>query len=388
MEPSPDSDPPPSGGTGPRGGTRRPGSLRPTRAEVDLDAIAHNLAVVRRVAAPAAVLAVVKADGYGHGAVPLARRLAAEDVHGFGVALAGEGIELREAGIDREILVLNGVYGGAHGAVLEARLTPVVYDLGEVEAFAAAARGGAFGMHLKVDTGMSRLGVPGDRLEEFLDGLGRFPGVRITGVMTHLAAADSDPEFTRDQLRRFDEALARIRGRGHRPGAVHVANTAGAFLFPEARRDLVRTGLALYGYGPGGAAAGLRPAMRLRTEIIALRDLPAGATVGYDRTFRTTAPTRLATVPVGYGDGLIRRVGNRASMLVRGQRCPIVGRVSMDLTTLDVTGVPAAGVGDEAVVLGAQGAALIDADEVAEAAGTIAYEVLTSVSRRVPRLYL
>ncbi|RLB48953.1 MAG: alanine racemase, partial [Deltaproteobacteria bacterium] len=348
-----------------------------------------NFGVIRGVAAPARVLAVVKADGYGHGAVPLARRLASERAAGFGVALAGEGIELREAGIGGEIVVLNGVYGGAHGAVLAAGLTPVVYDLGEVEAFARVGADGAFAMHLKLDTGMSRLGVPHHSVDDFLDGLERYPGAQIEGVMTHLAAADTDPEFTREQLRRFDRSLERIRGRGHRPQTVHIANSAGAFLFPEARRDLVRTGIALYGYAPGGALADdLRPAMRWRTEIIALRDLAAGATVGYDRTFRVTGPLRLATVPVGYGDGLIRRLGNRGSMLVAGVRCPIVGRVSMDLTTLDVTAVPGAQLGDEAVILGAQGAEAIDAEEVAAAADTISYEVLTNVSRRVPRLYL
>jgi alanine racemase len=363
-------------------------TLRPTRAEIDLGAIAHNLAVVREVAAGARVLSVVKADAYGHGMAPVAQVLEARGVDGFGVALAEEGLELREGGVNADILVLNGVYGGAHADVLAARLTPVVYDLSEVDAFAHAAADGVFEMHLKVDTGMSRLGVSHDLVEAFLEGLDRSPGARIAGVMTHLAAADTDPEFTTLQLTRFDDAVRRVRAHGHRPTTIHAANTAGTFLHPASRHDLVRTGISLYGYAahaPEGAR--LRPAMRLRTEVIAIRDLAKGATVGYDRTYCAPRSMRLATVPMGYGDGLMRQLGGRGAMLVGGVRCPIVGRVSMDLTTLDISGVEGALVGDEAVVLGTQGDASIDAVEVAEAAQTIAYEILTNVSRRVPRVY-
>jgi alanine racemase len=207
--------------------------------------------------------------------------------------------------------------------------------------------------------------------------------------MTHLAAADTDPEFTAEQLARFDAAVTEVRARGHRPETVHAANTAAMLLHPSSRLDLVRPGLALFGYGPRGAprTSSLRPALRLRTEVIALRDVPAGASVGYDRTYRAERVMRVATVPMGYGDGLMRHLSNRGVMLVGGIRCPIVGRVSMDLTTLDVSALPAVAVGDEAVVLGAQGEAAIYADEVAEAADTIAYEILTNISRRVPRVY-
>jgi len=363
-------------------------TLRPTRAEIDLGAIADNLGVVKEVAGGARVLAVVKADAYGHGVVPVANILESNGVDGFGVALAEEGIELREAGITSEIVVLNGVYGGAHAEVLAAGLTPVVYDLCEVDAFARAARGHEFSMHLKVDTGMSRLGVPDELVELFLDGLSRHPGARIAGVMTHLAAADTDPEFTAEQLARFEEAVALVRAHGHTPTTIHAANTAGTFLHASSRHDLVRPGFALYGYAPGADdGLRLRPAMRLRTEIIALRDLAPGATVGYDRTFRVDRPMRVATVPMGYGDGLMRQLSGTGSMLVGGVRCPIIGRVSMDLTTLDVTALADVAVGDEAVILGAQLDAAIDAEEVAAAAGTIAYEILTNVSRRVPRVY-
>ena len=367
-------------------------SLRPTRAEIDLDAIAHNLAVLRGLAAPAKVLAVVKADAYGHGVVPVATRLEEDGVDGFGVALAEEGLELREAGIRAPIVVLNGVYGSAHADVLEAGLLPVVYDLEQIEAFDRAAPERPYRVHVKIDTGMSRLGVPLRDLDAFLDGLSRFPRCIVAGLMTHLSSADTDPSETSAQIERFEAALAKVRGRGHRPDLVHAANTAATLAHPRSRYDMVRPGGALYGISfdlPQGRE--LRPALRLRTEIIALRDLGEGETVGYDRTFRCTRPTRVATVPMGYGDGLLRELSNRGSMLVRAMRCPILGRVSMDLTMIDVTEVPDAAIGDEVVILGEQQHgerhARIGADEIAKLAGTIAYDVMTSVSRRVPRSY-
>ncbi len=367
-------------------------SLRPTRAEVDLDAVAHNLGVLRELAAPARLIAVVKADAYGHGVVPVAARLEAEGVDGFGVALAEEGLELREAGVRVPIIVLNGVYGGAHRDVLEAGLTPVVYDLAQIEAFDRASSEGRYRVHLKIDTGMARLGVPMRELDAFLDRLARHPRCVVDGVMTHLSSADNDDDATRAQLRLFEQAIATLHARGHRPRLRHAANTAATLAHPESRYDMVRPGGALYGISFGlSAGRPLRPALRLRTEIIALRTIEAGDTVGYDRTYRASRTTRVATVPIGYGDGLPRELSNRGAMLVAAHRAPIIGRVSMDLTMLDVTNIPSAAVGDEVVVLGAQRAgatrASITADELGEVAGTLAYDVLTSVSRRVPRSY-
>ncbi len=368
-------------------------SMRPTRAEIDLDAIAHNLSVVRSFAAPARVLAVVKADAYGHGVVPVALRLEDEGVDGFGVALAEEGLELREAGVRAPILVLNGVYGHAHGDVLEAGLTPVVYDLGQIAAFDAAAPDRPYRVHLKVDTGMSRLGVEARELDRFLAGLASYPRCIVSGLMTHLASADTDPASTDRQLALFEEARVKVLAAGHRPDTLHAANTAATLAHPAARFDMVRPGGALFGIGMGmPQAAELRPAMRLRSEVIAQRELPEGARVGYDGTFVAQRPTRIATVPLGYGDGLARELGNRGGMLIRGVRCPIAGRVSMDLTMLDVTDLPACAIGDEVVVLGSQptiagGIASITADELARESGTIAYDVLIAVSRRVPRVY-
>lgn len=363
-------------------------SLRPTRAEIDLDAIAANFRVIQALA-ERPVLAVVKCDAYGHGVLPVALRLAEEGVHGFGVALAEEGLELRAAGIEQMILVMNGVYGDAHAEVLAAGLSPVVYQLAEVERFAAAAAG-EFGIHLKLDTGMHRLGVPVADLEGFLDGFGAIAGARIEGVMTHLAAAEDDDALTTRQLDAFDAALERIRARGHAPRWVHAANSAATVRHPRARYDLVRTGGALWGH-PGydaAAAVGVRGAMRLRTEIVSLRTIEPGEIVGYCGTFEAERRSRIATLPVGYGDGLVRFQSNVGEVLIRGQRCPIVGNISMDLTGVDVTDLPEVALGDEAVLLGAQGDEAIRVEEVAAACGTIPYEIFTAVSRRVPRFYV
>ena len=362
-------------------------AMRPTRAEIDLDAIAGNLAAIRRVVPEQQVLAIVKADAYGHGLVPVAHRLQAEGVGGFGVALAEEGLDLRASGIESEILVLNGVYGAAHREILEARLTPVLYNIEEALAFLRANRGRPFAVHLKVDTGMGRLGVRWEVLDDFLAKLAAYPQVRIEGLMTQLSSAASDPEWTATQLARFATSLERVRRAGYRPQRVHVAKSAALFLYPESRYETVRPGLALYGYAPDPRFEGFRPAMSVRTQVIDLRHLPVGEPIGYDQTFRTTRPSRIATLPMGYADGLKRSSVPGGTMLCRGQACPIVGNVSMDLTTVDVTDLPGVDIGDEVVWLGEQGGRVQDAHQLAAAAGTTAYEVLTSVSKRVPRVY-
>jgi alanine racemase len=363
-------------------------SSRPTRADIDLAALSHNLRAVRARLRGSRLYAVVKADAYGHGLGPIARAFEREGVDGLCVALAEEGLMLRGSGVTAPILVLSGAYSDAHARVLRAHLTPVVQDFAQAQAFARAAQGADVGVHLKIDTGMARLGVPVDELGAWLDAVRALPNLRIDGVMTHLASADSDPAFTALQLRSFDAALAAVRAAGHKPRWVHAANSAGTYLHPDAQRDLVRVGLALYGIAPAREAQPeLRPVMVLRSEVLALRDLPTGGGVGYDQTYHASRPSRIATVPIGYGDGLMRAGSNRGSMLVGGRRCPIVGRISMDLTTLDVTDVPGCAVGDEVVVLGTQGSQQLSAVDVADACGTIAYEVLTNISPRVPRVY-
>jgi alanine racemase len=235
---------------------------------------------------------------------------------------------------------------------------------------------------------MGRLGVPCDELPALLDALGALPQLRIDGVMTHLSSAESDPAYTQQQLERFEAAVAAVRAHGFTPRFVHAANSAGTYGFPTSHHNLVRVGLALYGVPPlPQEETALSPVMSLRSEVLALRELAEGSAVGYDQTYRTTRRSRIATVPIGYGDGLLRAASNRGAMLVRGQLCPIVGRISMDLTTLDVTELSACNVGDEVIVIGHQGQARITAQDLARACDTIAYEVLTNISPRVPRVY-
>jgi alanine racemase len=374
-------------------------AVRPTRAEVNLAALRHNLRVVQKHAGTSRVWAVLKADAYGHGAPAVARTLERAGVDGFCVALLEEGIELREAGIRAPILVMGGYYGGASAELLERDLVPVVYDLGQVESFARLARSGGVvapvEVHVKIDTGMSRLGVTMGELSKFGEALASLPEVRVRGLMTHLACAEAASlDETRAQMLRFDDATARLVRYGVRAEVRHAANSA-ALLRGEALFDAVRPGLALFGASPRAGdtvlTSELWPVMKVRTEVVALREIGVGESVGYGALFRATRPTRIATVPLGYADGLSRSLSNRGHALVRGKRAPIVGAVSMDMAMLDVTDLPGVTLRDEAVVLGAQdgplGKDVITADEVAAHAGTIAWEVMTSISRRVPRFY-
>lgn len=375
-------------------------AVRPTRAEINLAALRHNLRLVARHAGTAKVWPVLKADGYGHGAPAVARTLERAGAEGFCVALLEEAIELRDAGITLPILVMGGFHESSRSAFeeLAARsIVPVVYDAGQVEALARAARAidRPVSAHLKVDTGMARLGVRMKDLESIAHTLANTPEVQVTGLMTHLACADSVPpsEITKEQLARFDEAGVRLERAGLSLDGVvrHAANSA-ALLRGDAVFDAVRPGLAIFGSSPiSGMAPDLKPVMRVRSEIVDLRTIDAGETVGYGALFRATRPSRIATIPMGYADGLSRALSNKGHVLVRGVRALIVGAVSMDMSMIDVTDVPGTSLRDEVVVLGSQdgplGKGLIQADEVAAACGTIAWEVMTSISRRVPRFY-
>jgi alanine racemase len=371
-------------------------AVRPTRAEVNLAHLRHNLRFVQRAAAGAAVWAVLKADGYGHGAKAVARTLERAGANGICVALLEEGIELREAGIQVPILITGGYYGRAWGELLRHDLTPVVHDPAQLEAIADEVKfAGAepHAIHVKIDTGMARLGVLPADVGAMAKALHRFPEVRLHGLMTHFACADSsDPESIEHQLDLFEAATLALRKEGITPELRHAANSAALLRSPRSCYDVVRPGIALFGVEPAaGLCPELRPVMRVRSEIAALRDLPAGAPVGYGRTFVTTRPSRIATVPVGYADGFCRGLSNRGSLLVRGKRAPVVGTVSMDMTMLDVTEIADVRVGDECVVLGSQKGPLgqdeITAAEIARTLGTIPWEILTDISRRVPRFY-
>ena len=369
-------------------------SVRPTRAEISLSALRHNLTELARIAGTP-VWSVLKADAYGHGAKAVARTLERAGSRGICVALIEEGIELREAGVVVPILVMSGHYGSAWPELLRHELTPVLSRVDQVRSLAEEVRergGAAHGVHIKIDTGMARLGVPLAELESFAGVLRQHPELRPEGLMTHFASAESDAAFVELQLDRFERAARQLEQLGLRFRVRHAANTAALLAHPRARLDLVRAGIGLFGLAPGVAAAtGLRPAMRVRSEVISLRTLAPGASVGYGATFRATRESRIATLPMGYGDGLSRALSNRGHVLVRGRRAPIVGAVSMDLTSVDVSDVPGVQIGDEVVVLGSQegplGADTLGAEEIAAHGGSIAWEVLTGISRRVPRFY-
>jgi alanine racemase len=374
---------------------------RPTWAEIDLNNLAANFNQVKQLVNPAArVMAVLKANAYGHGAVECARRLSREGADWFGVALPEEGIELRASGIMEPVLCLAGFWPGQAAACIQNRLTPVVYRLEMIEALnqASANAGVVTEMHVKVDTGMGRLGVRFDQLSEFVGALDRFRNVRIDGIMTHLAAADDAAcrPLTHDQIQRFEDAVVVFRDHGYRPTYLHLANSAGIYGHREAWGNLVRPGGVLYGLWRDVLPLTIReprllPVMSLHSRISLLKWVPPGETIGYGCTFEASRRSLIATLPVGYHDGYMRGLSNRAHVIVRGMYAPAVGRVSMDLTLIDVTDVSGVEVDDQITLLGwnRQHPKLqITAEDLARIAGTLSYEVTCGVAERVPRIYV
>ncbi|MCM3871264.1 MAG: alanine racemase [Pyrinomonadaceae bacterium] len=370
---------------------------RPTWAEIDLDALATNFHIVKDLVGPDVhAMAVVKANAYGHGAVECARRLEQEGADWFGVALPEEGIELRESGVTRPILCLAGFWEGQAAACIQQRLVPVVYRLDLIEKLDGAARdaGTIADVHVKIDTGMGRLGVRFDEVAEFAEALKRFKHIRVNGLMTHFAAAD-DPTcetLTEDQVKRFEGVRQFFSAHGFSPTFVHCANSAGIFSHPEARGNMVRPGGVLYGVWrdilpPATEHSGLRSVMSLHSRIVLLKWVPMGETIGYGCTFEASRKSLVATVPIGYNDGYLRGLSNRSHVIVRGTYAPVVGRISMDLTILDVTGVEGVELGDAVTLLGREGDLEITAEELASIAGTLSYEVTCGIGGRVPRVY-
>ena len=371
-------------------------AIRPTRAEINLASLRHNLRVVRRASGEARVFCVLKADAYGHGAKALARTLERAGADGICVALLEEAVELRDAGIMAPILVMGGYYGRSSGDLLRHRLTPVVHDPAQIETLAQEVRHGSgegLKIHLKIDTGMGRLGILPRDLPTVGALLAKNPEIQLEGLMTHFASADSeDLESLTAQLDEFDAATRLIASMGFAPTVRHAANSAALLKLPRARLDWVRPGIALFGVEPiPGIAPELRPVMRVQTRVVATRTLDPGQSVGYGSTWTARRTSHIATIPMGYADGLSRSLSNRGAVLVRGQLAPIVGVISMDMTMIDVTDIEGANTGDECVVLGSQrgprGEVSITAADMARQLGTIPWEVLTSISRRVPRFY-
>ncbi len=361
--------------------------FRPTVCVVDLAAIRHN---VRALMPPRAqLMAVVKANGYGHGAEPVARAALSAGATWLGVALVEEGIRLRDAGVAEPILVLTQFPAGSEGAALAAGLTPTVYTTEGLERLAAAAVGRAIGVHVKVDTGMHRVGLDPARAVEFVADAVRM-GLEVEGLWTHFAASEDLGEpFTRVQLERFDDVVARVRSTGVRPRYLHAANSAAAMAVPESHFDIVRLGLAIYGLSPAAGLPGaeaLRPAMRWRSRVAAVRRLPAGERVSYGLRDRLERASTIATVPVGYADGYSRLLSGSGEVLIGGRRHPIAGTITMDQLMVDC-GDDRVREGDDVVLMGRQGDQEITAEELAARIGTVNYEVVCQVSERVPRRY-
>ena len=374
---------------------------RPTWAEIDLNNLAANFnRIKQRVNPTARVMAIVKANAYGHGAVACARKLASIGADWFGVALPEEGIELRAAGITQPVLCLAGFWPGQAAMCVQHKLTPVVYRVDMIETLnrVAADAGSVIDVHVKVDSGMGRLGVRFDQLSEFVGALEQFRNVRIDGLMSHLAAADDAAcqPLTRGQIHRFEEAVTVFRDQGYHPTHLHLANSAAIFGYREAWGNMVRPGGVLYGLWRdvlplSTSDAELLPVMSVHSRVSLLKWVPPGETIGYGCTFEASRRTLIATVPIGYHDGYLRGLSNRANAMVRGTYAPVVGRVSMDLTLIDVTNVPSVEVDDQVTLLGANrnhAELRITAEDLARIVGTLSYEVTCGVSERVPRVYV
>jgi alanine racemase len=378
-------------------------ATRPTWAEVSLTTLRKNFRTVQKhVGAGVTVCAVVKADAYGHGAVECSRALESEGARWLGVTSLDEAIPLRDAGIQSNILLMTGFWRGEESEIVRLRLTPTVWEPWHIDALekAASAMGVArHPVHLKVDTGMGRLGVAVDELPAVLTALTNAKHLVLDGLSTHLASSEiMDAPSVADPERKFEEALAMVRGAGMEPAFVHVANSGAVISRRGTWHSMVRPGVALYGYYLPFQRAGrevsggtlrlpVKPVLTWKTRILSMRNFAANQALGYGGTYITKAPAQVAVLPVGYADGYNRQLSNRGRVIVRDHYAPIVGRISMDLTLVDVTGIPGTSVGDEVILLGSADGLSVDALEHAELAGSTPYEILCNISKRVPRRY-
>jgi alanine racemase len=364
--------------------------LRPTWVEIDMNAVARNARALKRLLDPGVgLMAVVKADAYGHGAVAVAQTAALNGAEYLAVANLEEALELRYSGVNTPILVLGYTPVYATRQALRQNIAVTLYDLDMARGYARAAReaGGRLRVHVKLDTGMGRLGLmPAEAVSVFRQ-LSALPALDIEGLYTHFSSADEDAEFTAAQVETFRGVIRPLRAGGFNFRYIHAANSAGTLAGKENHFSMVRPGLALYGLHPSDKVRlpdGFAPAMTWKTVVAQVKTLPANHYVGYGNTYRTRGPETIAVLPIGYADGF-RRWPNWGEVLVRGQRAPIIGRISMEKTTISVASIPGVAVGDEVVLLGTQGEAQITAEEVALRLGTINYEVVCNVLARVPR---
>ncbi len=366
---------------------------RPCWADISTSALRHNWRAIKKRLNPAvAILAVVKANAYGHGFDTCARIAVEQHAAMLGVASLDEGLAVRRAGVQHPTLILGGLYPfSGFPLLLQNRLTPTIASLQAAEALNrfARARARRLPVHLKIDTGFGRIGPMAGSAAEFVRTVARMPGLSIEGLYTHFSSADIDVAYTRGQHAVFQEVVRTVALSGVRPKWIHEANSAAILRFPETHATMVRPGLAFYGIGPyPGAAekAGLKPVLTWKSRVVYLKTVPAGFPVSYAKTWVSKRPTRIATLAVGYGDGYPRLLSNHGEVLLNGKRAPVIGRVTMDMIMVDATRVPDIQVGDEAVLIGTQGSQTVSADELAERSQTIPYEILCRVGARVPRV--
>jgi alanine racemase len=377
-------------------------ATRPTWAEVSLGTLRQNFrTVVKHAGAGVTVCAVVKADAYGHGAMECARALQTEGATWLGVTSLDEAIPLREAGIESRILLMTGFWRGEESEIVRLRLTPTVWEPWHVESLENAAASGTVrqAVHLKVDTGMGRLGVALAELPAVLRALGAAPHLVLEGLSTHLASSEiMDAPSVAEQEHRFAEAQRTVRAAGFDPSLVHMANTGALISRRETWNNMVRPGVALYGYylpfqragrevSGGTLRLAVKPVLTWKTRILSMRNFAANQPLGYGGTYVTKAPAHVAVLPVGYADGYNRQLSNRGRVIVRDHYAPIIGSISMDLTLADVTGIPGIAVGDEVILLGTSDGLSVDALEHARLANSSPYEILCNISKRVPRRY-
>ena len=384
---------------------------RPCWAEISLGRLKDNLATIRRHVSVrdsgCKVLAVVKADAYGHGAVPIARALEGDGVDMLGVCCIAEGVELRDGGVNAPVLCLTGFNPGEERELIERKITPGITDISHIGLLERAAHdtgmaGKKLLCHVKIDSGMGRLGVPVAEADKLLDALDNAGHIEVEGLFTHFASSE---DFTTDQateqLRNFEEVRERFAAHGLHPPLVHLANTGAVAGRPETWGTMIRPGSALYGFvsfiefGEGEERAEeirsrlpVKPVMTLKAKVFQVRDVPVGATVGYSARFVAKRPSRIAMLPIGYGDGWRRSLAGKCDVVIRGQRAPIAGTVGMDITAIDVTDVPGAAVGDEVVLMGVAGDTVISPSDIARAIGSVASEVLTGIGKRIRRVYV
>jgi alanine racemase len=366
-----------------------------TKIEIDLKALEENFRAIReKVPSVVKMLGVVKADGYGHGAVPVARRLESAGAHYLGVATSDEGIELRDNGITLPILIMGGLMPWDETATLwERQLTPVLADFDGLRRLAqdAKEREAPINAHIKIDTGMGRLGFSLDEVETLARTLKAAQYVRVEGVMSHFACSEQRDAYGMTQINRFSEAARFLKSHAILPTLLHMANSGAVHRYPEAYFNMVRLGIMLYGSYPDSSLADtirLRPVMKLASRVAYVKLFPPQSALSYGRTFVTERETKVACIAAGYADGVPRALSNKGAVLVQGRRCPIVGRVCMDWLLADVTDLPVVAPGEEAVLLGVAGTDAITADEIARHVGTIPYEILCAISRRTRRDYV